>query len=101
MSAPTFIENSGHANAVASLLGEGAQEHPQTGSARLHAQVAFKDDYQQKTSKLLDRENPEGRRGVPTSRNISCTSHKTRATRFDNAIQSSSENQPEVSVVLQ
>ena len=45
MLASTFIENLGHMNAVASLLGEGVEEQPQSGSTRLGAQVAFMNDY--------------------------------------------------------
>ena len=45
MSAPTFIENPEHMNAVASQHGEGVEEQPQSGSTRLGAQVAFMDNY--------------------------------------------------------
>ena len=41
VSAPTFIENLQHVNGLASQLGEGVEEQPQSGSTRLGTQVAF------------------------------------------------------------
>ena len=45
MLAPTFIGNMEYMNAVASQLGEGVEEQPQSESNRLGTQVAFMDDY--------------------------------------------------------
>ena len=45
VSAPTFIENPEHANAVSSQYKECVLELPQSGSAGLGAQMAFVDDY--------------------------------------------------------
>ena len=65
MMAPTFIEKLMHANTVASQHSEGVEEQPQSGSIGLGAQMAFVDDYPQKTSTLLERETPEGGKDIP------------------------------------
>ena len=45
ISAPTFIKNLEHANAVPSQLGEDGEEQSQSRSTELDGQIAFVDDY--------------------------------------------------------
>ena len=65
MSAPTFIENAERANATVSQHCEGVKEQCLAGNTGLDAQVAFMDDYPQKTSELLDREAPKAVNNIP------------------------------------
>ena len=90
MSAPTFIENMEHANAVAFQHSEGAKEQLQSGNTGLGAQVALPDDHPHKMSELLDRKVPKCSNKCSLSMYVHCIGDKARATKFGNPTPSSS-----------
>ena len=101
MLAPTFSENLEHTNAVASQLGEGVEEQPQSESTRLGAQLAFVDDYPQETYNLLDRKTPEGSKSIPPIRTPAVLAIKQESQGLIMPAQAAVQNQQEVSVMVQ
>ena len=101
VSAPTIIANLKHLNAVPSQLSEVVKEQPESGSTRLHAQVAFVDEYPLRTSELLDRETPEGNKGIPEAETSAVLTIKQEVQGLIMPAQAAVQNQQEVSVAVQ